>query len=142
MPSWPKSCLFDLLRISLPSTAGSDDEEDAQMEAIEKDPTIVSAEVSDMDYLKSRMTKVLADDKDGEDAAPATADQQGEVSHFSSQATKRPTCLTYAWDCGICLAVIHPEYATGQHFTEPVLWEPRCCCRETSSNWSVLRECN
>ncbi len=77
------------------STAGSDDEEDAQMEATEKDPALVSAEVSDMDYLKSRMTKVLADDEDNEDAAPATADQQEEVSH-SSQASKWPTCFDHA----------------------------------------------
>lgn len=32
----------------------------------QKDPAVVNAEVSDMDYLKSRMTKVLADD-DGDD---------------------------------------------------------------------------
>ena len=69
--------------------------DDAQMEATEKDPAVVSAEVSDMDYLKSRITKVLADDEDDEDVVPATADQQGEVS-YSSQASNRVTCFTYA----------------------------------------------
>ena len=43
-----------------------------------KDPGVIRAEVSDMDYLKSRMTKVLADD-DGDDEEDDEDNQDTKV---------------------------------------------------------------
>ena len=56
---------------------------DAQEEAIPKDQLVVSADVSDMDYLKSRMTKALAVDEDeGEDAALELAQASQQSPRF------------------------------------------------------------
>ncbi len=51
----------------------SEDEEEndgVQGETGHKDQNVVSAEVSDMDYLKSRVTKALSDDADNDTDAP------------------------------------------------------------------------
>ena len=45
------------------------EEEEADGEAVEKDQAVVSAEVSDMDYLRSRMTKAFAADEEEDEGA-------------------------------------------------------------------------
>ena len=47
-----------------------EEEDDAREVAGQKDRAVVSAEVSDMDYLKSRVTKALSDDEDDDNDAP------------------------------------------------------------------------
>ena len=46
---------------------GDDEASNGREETMPKDRLVVSADVSDMDYLKSRMTKALAVDEDEED---------------------------------------------------------------------------
>ena len=46
-----------------------EDDDAAQGEAGQKDQALISAEVSDMDYLKSRMTRALCDDENDDDGA-------------------------------------------------------------------------
>ena len=77
-----------------------DNEEDAQGKTGEKDRAVVSAEVSDMDYLKSRMTKALSDDEDDNSAVHKDVqarDQAPATTLFTAVChTIHFTCLLFS----------------------------------------------
>ena len=64
-----------------------DTDEDGERQAAQKDAAVISAEVSDMDYLRSRMRAALNDDDDDDDGYDEAGDgEDGIVTNQDAQA--------------------------------------------------------